>query len=399
MATILKIPTNNTKGVLTFTTPERDKIIFPNSSIQDRLRKLKKQWVIGLHHNWQDHYFKYNDLFDFSLLPNEDMVHTKNQEPFPFIKLQCANFSPPCFLLNTHPKFWDILHVSRAQKGKGVLDFFKVIRVLYDQGKHYRVLLICPIPPHNPNRKDFIYNLRDYYNKTFSFAERERFTLLTTNFRYPYPFDIETLAHFYHSSKILMNSGKHERQGRVNSYAWACGMPVVALEQMGDQLSKHLRESPILFGAKKYADFPDLVIEAINYCNQRQNFDDFREVSNECSEHHNIHDFKLALTGYCGGKVEEAENYSLKNLDRRLGRHHGFGDSTNGLPWALEEFLEYIENRPISLIKQDINHPDPERNITDLPNFQKGQSVMSSSSSLFIIAKTKKLIRLIKQRL
>jgi hypothetical protein len=44
---------------------------------------------------------------------------------------------------------------------------------------------------------------RDTYEKLFSDAEQDRFNLLTLDFRYPFPFDLPTLAHFYRSSRVF----------------------------------------------------------------------------------------------------------------------------------------------------------------------------------------------------
>ena len=68
MATILKAPSliDESKGVVVFTTQDRDNFIVGNSKLENRIQNLKKDWLIGLHHNWHDHKFKYNPIFDFS---------------------------------------------------------------------------------------------------------------------------------------------------------------------------------------------------------------------------------------------------------------------------------------------------------------------------------------------
>jgi hypothetical protein len=51
MACIIKKPSDNSKGVITFTTQERDKVIFPNKDVFEKVISLKEKYVVGLHHN------------------------------------------------------------------------------------------------------------------------------------------------------------------------------------------------------------------------------------------------------------------------------------------------------------------------------------------------------------
>ena len=92
MACILKIPDNN-KGVVTFTTQERDKLIFQDKSIFESVMSLKKNYVVGLHHNWHDYHFNWNPLFDFSMAGLGDLGNSN----VPLVTLDACNFIPEYF--------------------------------------------------------------------------------------------------------------------------------------------------------------------------------------------------------------------------------------------------------------------------------------------------------------
>ena len=181
---------------------------------------------------------------------------------FPVIGLDACNFTPSVFSPGSQP-FWDVLFVARAVYFKRIPQFFDAIRTLYDQGHELRVLLLCPMPPYDPaEAKTVFYGIRESYSKLFDEDEQDRFTLLTMDWRYPFPLDLPTLAHFYRSSRVFVHTADDERRCRVAAYAWSSGLPVVGLPPIGSLLSKDLRRPPWFFEARRDRDFAPLIIEA-----------------------------------------------------------------------------------------------------------------------------------------
>jgi len=146
MACILKVPSKHSKGVVTFTTQERDNVILKDTALGEGIESLKSDWLIGLHHNWHDYYFHYNPLFDFSMAGEGDLKEINNVK-FRLLKMDACNFSPACFYPGGTEKFWDILYVARAVTFKNIPEFIEIIRHLYDAAMRCRVLLICAVPP------------------------------------------------------------------------------------------------------------------------------------------------------------------------------------------------------------------------------------------------------------
>ena len=365
MACILKAPSQHSKGVVTFTTQERDHVILKDESLADQIEDLKHDWLIGLHHNWHDYHFRYNPLFDFSMAGEDDLREVNNAK-FRLLEMDACNFSPTCFSPGETEKFWDILYLARAVTFKNIPEFIEIIRHLYDAGMRCRVLLICAVPP-DKEGADADARYRALYNELFDDIEKRHFTLLTLNFSYPYPFDLETLAHFYRASKIFVHSANDERRCRVAAYAWASGMPVVAKQSVGSILPFSVQKPPYFYQAKRYSHFPQLIQEALaNYDHQplpgENPARDWTSVTTMSER------LKGRLKEWCGD--DRDDRFALTNLDIRLGRHHGISVGANKISWNLQTFLQYLTQRDHAEICQDIQSDDPEVSITSLTGFE-----------------------------
>jgi glycosyltransferase involved in cell wall biosynthesis len=360
MACILKAPAAGAKGIVTFTTPERDKVIFKDRELRRRLEQLKERWVFGLHHNWHDYNLKYDPLFDFHMAGEEDLREVSGRE-IPLIPLDACNFSPSCFAPGGTDKFWDILYVARAVSFKRIPEFFRFVRSLYDQGHRCRVLLVCPVPA-----KGGLPEVRREYDRLFTAEEQDRFTLLTMDYRYPFPLDLETLAHFYRSSRIFVHTADDERRCRVTGYAWACGMPVVAMPCVGSLLPGHLRREPYYFEALTYDDFPSLAIRALASTSSGPlDLTKARELVAE--------DFtRESLARYLSAHVPavDAGDLAANALDIRLGRHHNLSSGKNRVNQPLAALAGYLEGRADELVRQDLLQGDPESYIAALAEFR-----------------------------
>src|ERR1041384_6685734 len=262
MACLLRAPVAG-PGVVSLTTQERDRVVRKDPKIAALLRDLRQKWLIGLHHNWHDHAFRYDPLYDFSMAGEGDLTEETGL-PVPLVPLDACNFAPGCFApAPKAEKFWDLLYVARAVFFKRIPEFLACIRTLYDDGERLRVLFLCPVPPEvQTGKDDTVLDVRALYESMFSLEEQERFTLIATDLRYPFPFDMQTLAFFYRSSRVFAHFASDERRCRVASYAWASGMPVVAMAPVASLLPASLRKPPYFFEATSFSDFPDLIIRA-----------------------------------------------------------------------------------------------------------------------------------------
>lgn len=359
MACIIKTPTKNSKGVIIFTDLERDQSIGKDKILQEKILSLKDKWLVGMHHNWTRFDSMYNYIFDFA------MYLESYSGKLPLIPLAACNFVPEYFKPSENEKFWDILYVARAVRFKNIPDFFQSVRKLYDSDKKYRVLFICPIPTYKwKDRKSTFYNVREVYDEMFSEEEKDFFTLLTTNYRDPFPFDKETLAYFFRSSRIFVHASNREKQGRVAGYAWACGMPVVGLSCIGMPLPDKLKTKPYFYEAKSYNDFPKLIEEAIK---TNENGQSLGSSWPEVIKYFNLQSSQDKLDKELERLFKKNNlNYESKkifsgNLGIRIARHHNIDQpNANSLEMPLLKLVDILLNNIPILQHLSLSIGDPE---------------------------------------
>jgi glycosyltransferase involved in cell wall biosynthesis len=349
MACIIKLP-GDTKGVISFTSQEREKLIMTSSENISLINKIRKNWVIGQHHNWQP--CNYDPFFDFSFALSNDLLNNGN-----LIEMDCCNFSPNYFenIDNKHQKFWDVLYVCRAVEFKRVPVFFDTIRKIYDKGYKYKVLLICSLPQEDRSPSNFF----EMYLEKFSRKEREMFTVIAPEFDYPFTYSRETLSFFYKSSKVFLHTTDYEKHSRVACYAWSCGVPVIASPSVGDVLNSSTRKKPFYYEVKSYDDFVDKTIEAVENHNSEL---DMMPVVEQFCETYSVKKLVSELENFFSSKLNldfKPEFLITKDLDFRLGRHHQISLGSNCVDMKFKDLLLLLnDNGKVDSLKQFINSED-----------------------------------------
>ncbi len=367
MACILKIPSRQSKGVVTFTTQEW-RIIHANSELVRRLEQLRTIYVTGLHFNWHDYKFDPPALFDFFMAGEGDLVPINNK-PLRLLPMDACNFTPAAYAPTPlHEKYWDVLIVGNPVFFKRPEIALNTIRDLFDRSDTpLRVLYICPIPQYQFLDEDTVlYDIRDYYEAMFTVEERQRFMLLTTNFDSPNPFDRETLSVFFKNSKVFLHCAVEERRCRIAAYAWSAGLPVIAKSCVASILPEDLRQMPGYFEVKEDEEYADSILRALALL---PSFNP-QEYRGNLSESYTVDRLKDHLSS-----IFEELNIPFhgkllgQNLDRRLGWHHqAIGGLTNGLSQGFAEFFDELEKLidfgPDRIIIIESN-PYPERVIAN----------------------------------
>ena len=348
MPCILKIPNKQTKGIVTFTTVERDSCIINNSKIENELKELKKSWLIGIHHNWHDYNFHYNSLFDFHLAGKDDLIEQNNLAFFNS-DIDCCNFPPENFLFNNSNKHWDLLCVARPAFFKRIDKFYSIIRELYNKKIYFRILLICWESKKLLIKEHINFNnYREIYLKKFSNHERKYFNLISL--ANDSPLDTQTLSFFYKFSKVYIHTSDSERRSRTASYALKAGMPVICMKDIASIVPRNLQTTPYIFLARSYNDFSSLIVKSINfvsskyYTNSRMkkiiNFFSYKKNSLKL-----INFFQKLDKKY---SKKDLRTFNLNNLDYRLGVSY-ISNSYNNI----DSFLNYLKNQPYIKLKKD----------------------------------------------
>jgi len=332
VACILKIP-DNTKGVVTFTTQERDKLIFQDKKTFEKVYSLKSKYVIGLHHNWHDYGFHWNRLFDFSMAGPGDLGNSD----VPIVTLDACNFIPSDFRFSSGEKHWDILYVTRAVYFKRVGEFFKTIKEIYNTGRRPRVLLLCCIPPEDATPACVV----EDYMSIFTQEERKYFTLLPLAHDYPFCLDPATVGYFYRSSKIFTHFANDERRCRVIANAAATQMPIVCMSDPASIIPQHLQTSPYLYLVKNDNEFLPQIIRALDDFDIKR---DLSEISKYFSVEYTTTEVKKQLSRFIGTSPENMNNesFNFNNLDIRLGRHHSISYGPNKVDVSLNDLIDFL---------------------------------------------------------
>ena len=358
MACLLKAPDGALKGCVVFTTQERDHVINKSVELRSRLQALKQRYVIGLHHNWHDHQFRYDPLFDFSMAGDGDLIEAEGKD-FARVLLDACNFAPACYSVPRGEQFWDILYVARAVAFKGIPEFFLAIRALYDRGLTPRVLFICPLP--EKVEIPGIPDLRAHFETLFSEAERRRVTFLTLDWDYPFPLDAETLAFFYRSSRIFFHPAPDERRCRTAAYAWAGQMPVVSTASVASILPAAFRQAPFLFLFEQ----PGEADRALSAAMEGGLAPDSRwqavsaEFTAEASAQKLANMLDELAVRYRWGSLSRRPINSSQ-LDIRLGRHHGISVGGNRVDLDVMRFSQILLELPDSVLEEFSRADDPE---------------------------------------
>lgn len=340
MACLLKLPVNGSKGVVTFTTQEW-RVLAKDRSLLNQLTDLRHHYVTGLHFNWHDYSFSPSPFFDFFMAGEGDLCPI-DDSPFALLPMDACNFTPACYAPMPGEKFWDILAVGNPVSFKRPEQVLRTIRRFFDEStKLCRALYICPMPAYRfGDEGNVLYDVRTYYEALFSPEERTRFTLLTTEFDSPNPFDRSTLSVFFRSSKVFLHCATEERRCRIAAYAWCAGLPVVAYASVASILPENLRSAPGYF----QVDHDDQYVPQLQRAIQASPEFSALPYQKELSETHAIQRLNDAIQNifFSKGIAWQGELFG-RNLDRRLGWHHqGIGGAANGLEQPLSNFIQAL---------------------------------------------------------
>lgn len=392
MACLLKLPLNDSKGVVTFTTQEW-RVIGKDPSLLGELNNLRNYYVTGLHFNWHDYSFSPSPLFDFFMAGKEDL-RPVDDTPYVLLPMDACNFTPACYAPQQSEKFWDILAVGNPVSFKRPEQVLRTIRRLFDEStESYRALYICPIPTYRrSDEANVLYAVREYYEALFSPEERTRFTLLTTQFDSPNPFDRTTLSVFFKNSKVFLHCATEERRCRIAAYAWCAGLPVVAYPSVASILPTELRSAPGYFQVDDDGQYAPQLQKAILASAEFS----ATPYQQELSEIYAIPTLRAKLEKLFHDQgIPWQGDLLTRNLDRRLGWHHnGIGGVSNGLQQTLSSFMQSLlalkaepEGSTRSLAAQDY----PERTIAnELLDKPLGNLMLVEDKSIYLNLKKRR---------
>jgi glycosyltransferase involved in cell wall biosynthesis len=354
VACLLKKPDEISKGVVTFTTQERDRLIFSSNDIANSINKLREKYVIGLHHNWHDYGFRYNSFFDFSMAGEGDL----SDKSTPLVTLDACNFIPEEYKPSNGEKFWDVIYVTRAVYFKRVKLFLNTIKKLFQEGKRYRVLLVVCIPPEDRDPSNVV---QEYMN-LFTSEERKYISFIPLEHDYPFCLDSKTVAFLYRSSKVFVHFANDERRCRVVGNAAATEMPIVCMPDPASIVPKYLQKEPYVYVVQN-EDYATSIKKAVEEYDQKN---DLSEISKYFSVRNTREELKKQLSVYLKIDKEKVldSSFNYKNLDIRLGRHHSISYGPNKVDMSIQSFCNVLGSEKLLSFAWDTEVEDLEKEIS-----------------------------------
>jgi hypothetical protein len=332
LACILKLPTEKSKGVISFTNLEYFYQIKNIRHTKEIINKIKDNWIICYHPNWEDKKFQANCIFDAVICHKLQFNFTDKNCKIPIIDTASPRMAPFYFKIHEN-KTWDFFHVSRYEPRKNIEGFFKIIKSALKLRQNLNGILLISVELKELKK------IRKLYNYYFTDRERENFELITLSYDLPFPLSKKILAHFYNASKVTLNTHLKEPGGRVVGYALAAGLPVVGFTDLTRMVPKELRKEPLFFTTDNQNELPNLLIKSINYVDLEYDKELHKKTSNKFSEIEQSVFLKNELVAKFN---LDNDGWFLDNLDLRLSAHLLNIKSNNTHRQSVLNILHYL---------------------------------------------------------
>lgn len=337
MACIIKLPNQSSKGVVSITNIEFNKI----KNELALINRIKKKWILLYHPNYYDYKFKNNNIFD-SYLAWGDTFKVIDDDKSKILNLSCHNFAPNYFQINSK-KVYDFVGLSKLQTDKGnpknVIEFLKVIKDAMKLKKNLSGVLIISVPGIRPFRTNYI---RSEYNKIFTYEEKKNFEFITLDYDIPFPLSIKTLSVFYSNSKVHLNTHPKEKHGRAQTYALSSGLPIVGFSNLSYLVEEKYRKKPYYFLSKNFEDMPKKLIEAISYADDNYEIKkhDILGKNFRSKDSYEVLRQKLKIQF----NLDDQNWIFADDWDIRLAKHHLGFQTKNSYNQSIKEFLNRLDS-------------------------------------------------------
>ena len=341
MACILKLPTEKSKGVISFTNLEYFYQIKNIGYTKEIIKKIKDNWIICYHPNWEDKKFQANSIFDAVICHKLQFNFTDKNCKIPIIDTASPRMAPSYFKIDEN-KTWDFFHVSKYEPQKNIEGFFKVIKSALKLRQNLTGILLISV------KTKELKKIRNLYHYYFTDKERENFELITLSYDLPFPLSKKILAHFYNASKVTLNTHLNEPGGRVVGYALAAGLPVVGFEDLTRLVSKEFRKEPFFFASDDQNELANLLIKSINYVEFEYDQKLHKKTSNMFSEIEQ----SVFLKNQLAAKFNlDNDDWFLDNLDLRLSSHFSTRKSANDYEQSVLSLVLFLfDKKRFSLV-------------------------------------------------
>lgn len=334
MSHILKLPTESSKGVISFTSQEERFLRKINNKL---ISKLKEKWIILMHPNAWNHNYNDDDFFDGFLSSNQ-ILKLKSGDTSKIFDLCCMNFSPSYFASNQlKNKVYDVMAISRFQKEKNIIGFFNVVREVFNISKNINIILVVTVPGMRP----FAVNkLRSIYKRIFSREEQKKFELISIDYNGSMALDRKTLSIIYNSSKIYLSTHTKEVGGRVMAYARAASLPIISNTTIMESAKIKHRKNPYFYVGESAIEHAKNILKALDDLDDKKNTEKLNKASKDFLENYTFPKLKKLLIDKFN--LDDNQWQLNHDLEIKIARHSLGFDSAETYFFNIEDLINFL---------------------------------------------------------
>jgi glycosyltransferase involved in cell wall biosynthesis len=353
MPCLLKLPTTNSPGIITFTHNEVLRGVPAKSKkVKEYLKKSAEasEWIYGVHIQGDCSYLKTWPLEkwqSFVMWPDTAATILAEIPPAQLTSITCVNFIPKPESSNQKKK-WDICVVSRPSEIKKITETLLIIKELLKFKQDLKVCLIVPDPRNCKfgekayKKQDIDRNFFELPKHIFTCAELKNISFISSSqvaFG-TFPISDDLVADIIGRSKFLLLTSRREGIPRVIAEAFTLGTPCIISISLISGLQQYLNSQNTLFIEEDISEAAHQILKALSHYD-RFNVDANLMQKNFCDVYH-IPKLKAYLSEriVATGRPVDGK-WCLDDLDLRLACH---GQKHNSQFMNNEQlFFDWIE--------------------------------------------------------
>ena len=399
MPCLLKLPKNNSPGIVTFNTDEFFSDLFKNKELINFFQKNKK-WIYGV--NLSGSYerlknFPDKEWLSFIMGYSFDSPYLKNINIKKITNISYINFLE-IYNFDEKKKHWDICVVSRNAEIKRISYTVKLIKYLLKKKKNIKILMIVP-----DSRSIFekmylnIFKRDNYFNLVLNLLSNDEkkkidFVSCDVSIFGNHALSEKTLYRFFSESKYVMLNSKKEGINRAIIEGLCHGANAIVHSDLESELSVlYLNNENTIFIDKNLEASSEKIIQKLkDFDVKSENINKYRNIFSNINSKKKIEIFFQKI--FKNNSLPIDGKWYLNNLSQRLCNHGNRGLYT--IQYSKKKFFEWFQK----IEKLDENFIDEDNMydyvFEDKPNFLQYSNLQLYKTKEYLKKIIKNILRL-----
>jgi len=374
MPCLLKLPKNNSPGIVTFNTDEFFSDLFKKKELINFFQKNKK-WIYGV--NLSGSYerlknFPDKDWLSFIMGYSFESPYLKNINIKKITNISYINFLE-IYNFDVNKKYWDICVVSRNAEIKRISYTVKLIKYLLKKKKNIKILMIVPDSRSIFQKMNLnIFKKDNYYNLVLNLLSNDEkkkvdFVSCDVSIFGNHALSEKTLYRFFSESKYVMLNSKKEGINRAIIEGLCHGANAIVHSDLESELDVlYLNNENTIFIDENLEVSSEKIIQKLeDFDVKSENINKYRDMFSNTNSKKKIETFFQKI--FKSNSLPIDGKWYLHNLSQRLCNHGNRGIYT--IKYSKKNFFEWFQK----IEKLDENFIDEDNMydyvFEDKPNF------------------------------